>query len=458
MKNLFILLTALAILLSACEAVAPANIPAQTPIATEFFDPFNPPTATPTETLIPITPSAKIAQSSFSRDTSPSVPLEDLHTLVRGNNAFALDLYQSMSEQDGNVFFSPYSISLALAMAYAGARGETESQMANVLHFDLPQEHLHPAFNRLALRLDENKAIAGENQELQLTVANSLWAQNSYPFQQDFLDTIAINYGSGVRLVDFINNFDPLRLEINTWVREQTKGKVNGLLPEGALDPSTRMVLVNAIYFKAYWLNDFTQPLHTWDEPFYLLDGSTIDVPMMHNGLWDFSYTKGTGWQAIELPYVGFTTSMIIIVPDHGNFELFEKEFDLATYENILRVMSPNDVYLGLPKFSFGQNFGIVKQLSELGLKDAFDPSRANFSGMTETGKLAIGNILHEAHIVVDEEGTEAVAATGIDFIEESGEPELDIELIIDRPFIFIIRDTVNSQILFIGRVLNPLE
>jgi len=447
----------LAVLLAACRSAAPV---APTQTATEFFDPLNPPTATPTETLVPITPSAKIAQANVARDTHPSVPTEDLQALVQGNNAFAFDMYQSMREEDGNMVFSPYSISLALAMAYAGARGETEAQMADVLHFDLPQEKLHPAFNKLSLELDEVNDSAGteETQEVQLEVTNSLWAQDSYSFRQEYLDTIALNYGTGIRLVDFINNYNPLLLEINSWVREQTKGKINGLLPEGALDDQTRMVLVNAVYFKADWLYNFIEHHDTWNEPFYLLDGTIVETPLMKRIMWGVSYAKGTGWQAIELPYYGFTTSMIIIVPDKENFTSFEDGFDVSVYNNILRFMKSRDVYLGLPKFKFGKNLSLVSQLSKMGITDAFEIGNADFSGMAETDELGIGNILHETHISVDEEGTEAVAATSVLMREVSGEPDLDIELIIDRPFIFVIRDTVNGQILFIGRVLNPLE
>lgn len=453
-KSVSMAIVALALLVSAC--VPAVSIP--TPSATEFFDPFNPPTATPTETLIPITPSAKIAQANVARDTSPSVPTEDLQALVRGNNAFAFDLYHSMSESQSNMVFSPYSISLALAMAYTGARGETESQMAQVLHFDLPQERLHPAFNKLALELNEINASAGteENQETQIEVANSLWAQDSYPFRQEYLDTVALNYGTGVRLVDFINNYNPLRLEINTWVREQTKGKINGLLPEGALNGSARMVLANAVYFKADWLYDFVGS--TWGEPFYLLDGEVVTAPTMHRGMWIADYSKGSDWQAIDIPYYGFTTSMTVIVPDKGEFKSFESRFDKSAYEVILRTMKLHGVNLGLPKFEFGQNLGLVNQLSKMGIIDAFETARANFSGMAQSNELAIGNILHETHIAVDEQGTEAVAATSLNFIYVEGEPNLEVKLIIDRPFIFVIRDTVNGQILFIGRVLNPLE
>jgi len=455
LKSVLMTIAALAILVSACAPAA--SIPTATPSATEFFDPFNPPTATPTETLIPITPSAKLAQVNVARDTSPSVPTEDLQALVRGNNAFAFDLYHSMSGEQSNMVFSPYSISLALAMAYAGARGETESQMAQVLHFDLSQEQLHPAFNKLSLELDEINESAGteENQEAQLEVANSLWAQDSYPFRQEYLDTVALNYGTGVRLVDFINNYNPLRLEINTWVREQTKGKINGLLPDGALSGDTRMILVNAVYLKADWLHTFSSNMNHI-APFKLIDGKEVQVEAMSDEL-HLSYIDGDGYQGVGLPYAGQTAEMTILIPDKGAFAAFESTLGLAKLNEILNAMQSASVKLSLPKFTFESQFSLPTGLSALGMTDAFNSSFADFSGMTGKRDLFISDVIHKAFVAVDEEGTEAAATTSIRVIPELARPE-PIELIIDRPFIFIIRDTVNGQILFIGRVLNPLE
>src|SRR5688572_13328740 len=202
-------------------------------------------------------PSASIAKSDLQRVTSPDTPPDDIQALVENNNTFAFDLYQSLQTQNENLIYSPYSISLALAMTYAGARGETESQMAQTLHF-LRQEQLHPAFNSLDLQLAERgKAQSEDETPLQLNIANAVWAEQTYPFLQGFLDTIALNYGAGIRLADFINQYEAVRKEINDWVSDQTEGKIKDLIPEGVLNTDTRMALVNAIYFKADWLSPF---------------------------------------------------------------------------------------------------------------------------------------------------------------------------------------------------------
>ena len=209
--------------------------------------------------LAACSPSASLsmAQSNKRRETKPTVAEGDVTNLVDGNNAFALDIYNSLRSENGNLILSPYSISLALAMTYAGARGETESQMAQTLHF-VPQDQLHPSFNALDLALEKDPINLNKDQEpMKLNIANAVWAEQTFPFQQDFLDTIALNYGAGVHLADFINQAEPARKAINNWVSDQTKDKINDLLPKDSVGPDTRMVLVNAIYFKADWLNQF---------------------------------------------------------------------------------------------------------------------------------------------------------------------------------------------------------
>ena len=223
-------------------------------------------------------PSASFAKSSLQRDTNPSASPSDLTTLVNGNNTFAINLYDALRSQDGNLVFSPYSISLALAMTYAGARNETESQMAKPMQFNLSQDQLHPAFNALDLALaNEGKAQGSNGQPMQLNIANAVWAEQTYAFQQAYLDLIAKNYGAGIQPADFIKNFEPARGQINNWVSAQTKNKINNLLGPGSVNSSTRMVLVNAIYFKADWNVPFS-PNNTSDSTFNLLDGSQSQV------------------------------------------------------------------------------------------------------------------------------------------------------------------------------------
>ena len=399
--------------------------------------------------------SASIAKSDLPRDTAPDAPTDDIQALVDNNNAFAFDLYRSLQAQDENLIYSPYSISLALAMTYAGARGETESQMAQTLHF-LPQDGLHPAFNALDLQLAERgKAASNEETPLQLNIANAVWAEQTYPFLQNFLDTIALNYGAGVRLADFINQYEAVRKEINDWVSDQTEEKIKDLIPEGVLNSDTRMALVNAIYFKANWLGPF-EAESTQDAPFHLLDGSEVNVLMMRNDTF-IPYATGDGWQAIELAYQGGTAAMDIIVPDAGRFEEVESSLDDQTVSTILSSLQPASVSLGLPKFKFESEFGLADQLKAIGMTDAFEPDRADFTGMSERKDLYISAVVHKAFVAVDEKGTEAAAATAV-IVGVASAPLDNVTLTIDRPFIFIIRDIPTGQILFIGRVLNPAQ
>jgi serpin B len=423
LKSLFIAVVALAILLSACGP----------------------------------SPAANVAQSSLKRETNPSVPESDVQSLVDGNNAFALNLYRSLATQNGNLIYSPFSISLALAMTYAGARGETESQMADVLKFSPGQSSTHSAFNALDLSLTQHGESTGKEQTpMQLNIANAVWAEQTYPFVQEFLDTVAVNYGAGIRLADFINQYEPTRKEINNWVENQTKNKIKNLLAEGTLNPDTRMVLVNAIYFKADWLTAFDAN-DTYNAPFHLLDGSETQVKMMSNGLHGIPYASGDGYQAVELPYAGGTAAMTLLVPDEGNFSEFEYALDAAKLNEILNSMQPASVQLGLPKFQFTSEFSLPSQLSALGMTDAFDPDRADFSGMTGNRDLFISDVIHKAFVAVDEKGTEAAAATAV-IMKLAMAPMFENVLTIDRPFIFVIRDTVSGQILFMGRVVNPAQ
>jgi len=400
-------------------------------------------------------PSASIAKSDLQRVTAPDTPPGDIPALVDNNNAFAFDLYRSLKTQDENLFYSPYSISLALAMTYAGARGATESQMAQTLHF-LAQDQLHPAFNALDLQLAERGKAASDNEKpLQLNIANAVWAEKTYPFLQSFLDTIALNYGAGIRLADFINQYEAVRKEINTWVSDQTEDKINDLIPEGVLNADTRMALVNAIYFKADWLHPFDAD-STRDAPFHLLDGSDVTVPVMNHGTF-IPYAKGDGWQAIELAYQGETAAMDIIVPDEGRFEEVESSLDYEAASAIFGSLQPTSVSLALPKFKFESSFGLADQLKALGMTEAFDPDQADFTGMSERNDLYISAVVHKAFVAVDEKGTEAAAATAV-IVAATSAPLYDVTLTVDRPFIFLIRDIPTGQILFIGRVLNPAE
>jgi serpin B len=406
----------------------------------------------------PPTPeSSQVLQSDKQRITSPVASQSDLAALVEGNNTFALNLYQTL-KNGGNLFFSPYSISIALAMTYAGARGSTEQQMADTLHFTLPQDNLPPVFNSLDLELSQRGlgAKGKDDKGFRLNVVNAIWGQKDYTFLQSFLDTLAENYGAGLRLLDFKNAPEPSRITINDWVSDQTEGRIKDLVPQGAINPLTRLVLTNAIYFNAAWQDAF-EKANTRDDTFYLVDGNETTVPMMHQTE-HFNYTEGNDYQAVELPYDGRELSMLVLLPKSGQFAAFENSLDAEEVAGIVQNLGNKKVALTMPKFEFTSDFSLKNRLSEMGMPLAFSGD-ADFSGMDGKRDLSISDVIHKAFISVDETGTEAAAATAVIVGATAmppGEPEQIIYMTVDRPFIFLIRDIQTGTILFVGRVMNP--
>jgi serpin B len=401
-----------------------------------------------------VPPGSSVAVSDKPRNLNPGAPQEDLSALADGNAAFAFDLYRALSDGEGNLFFSPYSISTALAMTYAGAAGETAGQMAATLHFGLPPESLHPAFNAYALNLDARAEEAAEGTPFELSIANSLWGQQGFPFRGEFLDLLGENYGAGMRLVDYVADAEVARRAINDWVSDETRKKIQDLIPEGAVDAMTRLVLANAIYFKAGWLHPFEDSA-TGPEPFHLLDGSTLDVPMMHHSE-TYGYAIREGFRAVELPYLNGDMSMLIFLPDEGRFQDVEQALTPETVREVTGNLTYGPVNLGLPRFSYESAFSLGDALVSLGMTDAFDPDRADFSGMDGARDLYISHVLHKAFVSVDEEGTEAAAATAVIMSVTSAPADEPITLTVDRPFIYLIRDGQTGSILFLGRVVNP--
>ncbi len=416
-------------------------------------------------------PEVAVARSAKQRVAAPSVAASDAQALVHGNNQFALDLYRILRQDSDNLIYSPYSVSLALAMTYAGARGETEAQMADALHFTLPQERLHPAFNSLDQALtsrgagpEDADAASEEGEGFRLHIANAVWGQEGYEFLDLFLDLLAQNYGAGVRLLDFAQAPEKARTTINEWVSRQTEGKIENLIPQGAIDAATRLVLTNAIYFNAAWMHPF-ETGNTQDGPFHLLDGGQVTVPMMRQTE-TFGYAQGQGYQAVELRYAGpetateepptSTTSALILLPEEGEFEAFEDSLDAQKLNAIVESLAYEQVELSMPKFEFDADFSLVEALKAMGMTDAFTGA-ADFSGMTGDRALFIAEIVHKAFIGVDEEGTEAAAATAVIMAETAMpvEPE-PIQVTVDRPFLFLIRDRETGSLLFVGRVVNP--
>jgi serpin B len=326
--------------------------------------------------------------------------------------------------------------------------------MQEVLNFDANQPATHAGFNALDLALEaEPEAEAKQARPLQLRIANAVWAEQTQTFRPELLDTLAVNYGAGVQLSDFINNYEAVRAQVNDWVEDQTEDKIKDLVPPGAFTQDTRMALVNAIYFKADWLHQFSSD-NTQEAAFHLLDGKPVRVPMMHQQLMA-RYASGDGWQMVELPYAGETASMLILLPDQGRFAQVEAGMGNESLSGMLSDLQTMDMLLSMPKFKFESSFSLADQLADMGMPDAFDRGRADFSGMTGKQDLFISDVIHKAFVAVDEEGTEAAAATVVVMVGTAA-MITPLTLKIDRPFIFAIRDNATGQLLFIGRVVDP--
>ncbi|MGC9075532.1 MAG: serpin family protein [Candidatus Bipolaricaulaceae bacterium] len=379
----------------------------------------------------------------------PTDHADPSQALVAGNTAFAFDLYQAIRESPGNLFYSPYSISLALAMTYAGARGETGRQMARTLRFTLPEDVLHPAFGALS------RELAGSTQEgFEVHIVNALWVQTGYLFLPGFVRLLAENYGTTPRDLDFVRSPGDACRAINDWVSKETKGRIQDLLPPGSCTSSTRMVLTNAVYFKAAWLFPFDSRL-TRDEPFHLLDGKKVMVPMMRQEGW-LRYGTYGGCQAIELPYQGRGASLVVLLPPVGKFQVFERGLDAGFFAKVLDSLSSVRVRLLMPKFSYEAQLFLGGTLARMGMPDAFTPAGADFSGIDGSRNLFLSEVVHKAFVALDEAGIEAAAATAVIATAASPfQPEV-VEMRIDRPFIFVIRDNRRGTILFVGRVLDP--
>jgi serpin B len=399
------------------------------------------------------TPAPAVAASDRPRQRNPDVPEATLRRLVAGNNLFALDLYHALrQEEEGNLFYSPYSIVVALAMTYAGAQGETERQMVETLHFDLPPEILHPALNDL----DQRLAAPPTGENFYLVIANSTWVQEGFPWRDEYLDTLAVHYGAGLYLVDFTEaaRREQARQAINRWVKEQTQSKIGELLGPAILDAQTRLVLANAIYFQGEWSVPFTAS--AVDGQFHLLDGRTVTVPLMSRRA-ATGMTAGSGYQVLELAYKGDRVHMIILLPDEGRFEEIEQVLRAGQLEAMVAALQPTDLMLYLPKFSFDAEFNLRSALAGMGMPDAFDRDAADFSGIYDRspggGNLYVSHVIHKAFVVVDEQGTEAAAATSVVFRQVSAGLN---QITVDRPFLFFIRDLETGAILFVGRVVDP--
>jgi serpin B len=386
--------------------------------------------------------------------------------IVEGNNRFALELFAKLQSTKGNLFFSPYSISTALAMTQAGARNETESQMAGVLHFPVSVNRKtdslsNSLMDKQQFALSFGNIIKDLNNRSQkgsytLTVANALWGQKDYGFLKEFLELIESSYDGRLNEVDFIRAAEAARKTINAWVEKKTNDKIKNLISEGVLDSMTRLVLTNAIYFKGNWARQFEEK-RTKDAPFTLDDGQKIDVATMYQKA-EFGYMETDTFQALELPYVDEELSMVILLPKKFDaLDEFEKTLTPENLTQWLADIHKQEVVVFVPKFKMTSQFSLADVLKSMGMKDAFSPD-ADFSGINGKRDLFISAVIHKAYVEVNEEGTEAAAATGVVMRLTSIGPAPIPVFRADHPFLFLIRDNLSGSILFIGRVANPKD
>ncbi|MBN1418212.1 MAG: serpin family protein [Planctomycetes bacterium] len=373
----------------------------------------------------------------------------DVAALVAGNNRFGIDLYHELREgSDGNLFFSPFSVSAALAMTYAGAAGETKEEMAAVLRLPDGGDDVHRSFGALIASIDRGSGLGA----YELTVAGRLWGQVGYAFLDRFLFICRDDYGADLALLDFARDPDAARGIINQWVEDETAGRIVGILPQGSVDSWTRMILTNAIYFKGDWASRFA-PSATMDRPFHLTASGAVPVPTMSQ-IDDFRFYVGDGIWALEMPYEAGDLSMIVILSDAWDgLPALEAAFTHENLERWIASLRTGEVHVSLPRFQFTSTFGLKAPLSALGMPSAFDANLADFSAMDGTRNLHLQGVAHKAYVRVDEEGSEAAAATAVKVGTTSGPPMFCA----DHPFLFLIRDNVTGSILFLGRVVNPL-
>mgnify|MGYP001029060656 CR=1 FL=1 len=377
-----------------------------------------------------------------------------INVLVDGNNSFSFDLYRQLRKEEGNLFFSPYSISTALAMTYAGAGGITEKEMARVLHFSLTKKRLHPVFLELVTMIG---AIQGRG-HIDISVANALWIQKDFRLKETFLNITDKYYGASPFFVDFIPPAarEKTRQRINRWVEEKTKEKIKELIPIGVLNDLTRLVLTNAIYFKGNWVTQFKES-NTKDAPFKISPAKKIDVPMMFLEGY-FQYMEGDGIQVLQMPYKGKEMSLLIMLPgQETGIKKLEEGLSINRLNNWLASLQHRKVKVYLPKFKMTCEYGMKEILTAMGMGSAFSGS-ANFSGISDM-PLKIDDVLHKAFLEVNERGTEAAAATAVVFGVTSSRVGIKPQIPVfraDHPFIFVIKDNNTDSILFMGRLDDP--
>jgi serpin B len=376
----------------------------------------------------------------------------DQKAATQGNNAFAIGLYGQLRQQQGNLFFSPGSISIAFAMTYGGARSQTATEMAHVFHFTLPPDRLHPAMGALLAGMN------AQHKDYTLRVADALWAQQGQNFLPAFTKLMQTDYAGGFHPVDFKTAPDSARNTINQWVEQQTNDKIQNLISPGVLKPATRLVLTNAIYFKGDWLSQFDKS-NTENEDFHLSTTQSVKAPLMHRTGGYFYYDGGT-FQELELPYKGNDLSMVVLLPKQiAGLPALERSLTAAAASEWIQKLMPTGgkVILTFPRFTMTQQFELSSVLSRMGMPQAFTKA-ANFSGMDGKPDFTISAAIHKAYIDVSETGTVAAAATSVNTSIGAVQESPPIVFRADHPFLFLIRDVNSGGILFMGRVTDPTK
>jgi len=381
----------------------------------------------------------------------PAIKPEGIESIITANNQFALDFYSEIKGEDENIFFSPYSLSVALAMTYEGARGKTAEEMRSVFYF--PQEDSFRRESYLSL----DSWLTREETEHELNIANALWAQEGFAFLQEYFDIITAYYQGLIENLDFIKDPEGSRIIINKWVEEKTKEKIKDLIPKGLINNLTRLVLTNAIYFKGDWVQEFDKK-ETREQDFYITPEQTVKVDMMRrlDEEAEFPYYETENLQILEMSYSGKETSMLVLLPKKHNLEEIEEQLTLENLSTWQENLEEKEVRVYFPKFKLETKYFLGNLLSQMGMPAAFTKF-ADFSGMTGEKNLMITEVIHQAFVEVDEKGTEAAAATAVLFGETVSPIEPTIPVFrADRPFIFLIQEKETGSILFMGRVLNP--
>src|SRR5680860_580 len=375
---------------------------------------------------------------------------QGIQGVVNANNQFAFDLYSELDKyEDGNMFYSPYSISAALAMTYEGAEGQTADEMKSVFHF--PEDDILRS-NFAAIYNDINK----ENEDYELKTGNALWVQKDFLFLQEYISGVENYYGGKAAMLDFVEETEKSRETINNFIEEQTNDKIKDLIPAGYLDKMTRLVLTNAIYFKGIWEWEFDKA-DTRDGIFKITSNDTVGTPIMHMNPEEakFNYAETEDLQILELPYKGDKISMLILLPteDLNAIESVLTTEKLNEYKSQMKETKIDSI--SLPKFEFDTKYFMKDALISLGMPTAFSGG-ADFSGMTGKKDLFISSVIHQAYVGVDEEGTEAAASTAVIMRETSMAPMNIFRA--DHPFIFLIQEKSTGNILFLGRVVDPTK